>query len=52
MRDKLRPWFDWPFDMLMVLSNIEGCTPLRKVEGGSIPTAVIPRRDRGIQRFF
>jgi hypothetical protein len=51
MRDKLRPWFDWPFDMLMVLSNIEGLTTLRKVEWGSIPTAVIPAK-AGIQRFF
>jgi hypothetical protein len=36
--------------MLMVLSNIKGFTTLSEVEGEST-NAVIPRRDRGIQRF-
>ena len=31
----LDPWFDRPFDRLMVLSNVEGLTTLSKVEGES-----------------
>jgi len=61
MRDKLRPWFDRPFDMFMVMSEaprapargilakaseIEGLTTLNSVEGGSSPTAVILRLAR------
>jgi len=28
-----RRWFDWPFDRLTVLSNVEGLTVLSVVEG-------------------
>jgi hypothetical protein len=31
----LDPWFDRPFDRLMVLSEVEGLTTLSKVEGES-----------------
>ena len=31
----LDPWFDRPFDRLMVLSNVEGLTTLSEVEGES-----------------
>jgi hypothetical protein len=31
----LDPWFDRPFDRLMVLSNVEGLTALSNVEGES-----------------
>ena len=31
----LDPWFDVPFDRLVVLSNVEGLTTLSKVEGES-----------------
>jgi hypothetical protein len=35
----LDPWFDRPFDRLMVLSKVEGLTTLSEVEGESIAIA-------------